>query len=42
MEKWAVKSVVKKPFGDFRDWNSIVEWSLKIESAMKDEKHVQA
>lgn len=37
MEKWAIKSVVKKPFGDFRDWNSIVKWSLEIETAMKDE-----
>lgn len=37
IEKWAVKSVVKKPFGDFRDWNSIVKWSLEIETAMKDE-----
>jgi menaquinone-dependent protoporphyrinogen oxidase len=24
IEKWAVKSLVKKPFGDFRDWGSIV------------------
>jgi menaquinone-dependent protoporphyrinogen oxidase len=37
MEKWAVKSVVKKPFGDFRDWNSIVRWSNEIAAAMKDE-----
>ncbi len=30
IEKWAVKSVVKKPFGDFRDWNSIAAWTNRI------------
>lgn len=30
IEKWAVKSVVKKPFGDFRDWNSIINWAGSI------------
>lgn len=30
IEKWAVKSLVKKPFGDFRDWDTIAAWSEKI------------
>lgn len=35
IEKWAVKNVVKKPFGDFRDWNSIVTWSGEISAELK-------
>jgi menaquinone-dependent protoporphyrinogen oxidase len=30
IEKWAVKSLVKKPFGDFRDWNAIISWATSI------------
>jgi menaquinone-dependent protoporphyrinogen oxidase len=30
IEKWAVKSLVKKPFGDFRDWNAITSWATSI------------
>lgn len=30
IEKWAIKSVVKKPFGDFRDWDSIVNWAIRV------------
>ena len=36
IEKWAVKSVVKKPFGDFRDWDTIVTWTNSIASALKN------
>jgi menaquinone-dependent protoporphyrinogen oxidase len=36
IEKWAVKSVVKKPFGDFRDWESIINWTTSIAHAMKE------
>ncbi len=35
IEKWAVKSVVKKPFGDFRDWNAIAKWTTTIAEAVK-------
>ncbi len=35
IEKWAVKSLVKKPFGDFRDWNSIVAWATGIADALQ-------
>ncbi len=35
IEKWAVKSLVKKPFGDFRDWGSIVTWATSIADALK-------
>lgn len=30
IEKWAIKSLVKKPFGDFRDWDSIDSWARSI------------
>ena len=36
IEKWAVKSLVKKPFGDYRDWDSIVSWATKIAKALKE------
>ncbi|MGE5223768.1 MAG: flavodoxin domain-containing protein [Omnitrophica WOR_2 bacterium] len=36
IEKWAVKSVVKKPFGDFRDWGSIVSWTTTIAALLKN------
>jgi len=36
IEKWAIKSIVKKPFGDFRDWDMIVTWATTIANAMKE------
>lgn len=36
IEKWAIKSLVKKPFGDFRDWDTIVTWATTIADALKD------
>lgn len=36
IEKWAVKSLVKKPMGDFRDWDAIVTWTTTIADALKD------
>lgn len=35
IEKWAIKSLVKKPFGDFRDWDSITAWATMIANALK-------
>ncbi len=35
IEKWAIKSIVKKPFGDFRDWDMITAWAAKIADALK-------
>jgi menaquinone-dependent protoporphyrinogen oxidase len=35
LEKWAIKSLVKKPFGDFRDWDAIVTWTTSIADALK-------
>lgn len=34
IEKWAVKSIVKKPFGDYRDWQMIRAWTDGIASAL--------
>ncbi len=36
MEKFAVKNVVKKPFGDYRDWKMIEGWSNTIAAALKN------
>jgi len=35
IEKWAIKNVVKKPFGDFRDWNAIAAWSGGVAETIK-------
>ena len=40
IEKWAIKSVVKKPFGDFRDWDMIVTWTTTIADALKNAEPV--
>jgi menaquinone-dependent protoporphyrinogen oxidase len=34
IEKTAVKNIVKKPFGDFRDWNKIVAWANMVAVAL--------
>ncbi|HLO15403.1 MAG TPA: flavodoxin domain-containing protein [Anaerolineales bacterium] len=36
IEKWAVKSLVKKPFGDFRDWDTIASWATSIADNLKE------
>ncbi|MCL4562132.1 MAG: flavodoxin domain-containing protein [Chloroflexi bacterium] len=36
IEKFAIKNVVKKPFGDFRDWNTITAWAAGIAEAVKN------
>ncbi len=41
MEKWAIKSIVKKPFGDFRDWDAIVTWATSIAQALKEAEPVR-
>ncbi len=35
IEKFAIKNLVKKPFGDFRDWDMIVAWAAAIADALK-------
>jgi len=35
IEKTAVKNVVKKPFGDFRDWDNIVSWANRVAEAVR-------
>lgn len=36
IEKFAIKSIVKKPFGDFRDWQMIIAWATQILNELKD------
>jgi menaquinone-dependent protoporphyrinogen oxidase len=36
IEKWAIKSLVKKPFGDFRDWNAIASWATSVGDTLKE------
>ena len=36
IEKWAIKSLVKKPFGDFRDWDAITGWAMSIAESLKE------
>jgi menaquinone-dependent protoporphyrinogen oxidase len=36
IEKWAIKNVVKKPFGDFRDWEMIARWSREVAGALME------
>ena len=36
IEKWAVKSLVKKPFGDFRYWDTFAAWSEKIAVSLQE------
>lgn len=35
IEKWSIKSVVRKPFGDFRNWDQIAAWATGIADALK-------
>lgn len=36
IEKWAIKSLVKKPFGDFRQWDVIISWATSIAETLKE------
>lgn len=38
IEKWAIKSLVKKPFGDYRDWDMIAVWTHTISDALQNLK----
>jgi menaquinone-dependent protoporphyrinogen oxidase len=38
VQKWVINSVIKKPMGDFRDWEAIVAWTNTITVALKDAK----
>ncbi len=36
VEKFAIKSLVKKPFGDYRDWDAINAWAGAIAGELRD------
>ena len=40
IEKWSIKSLVKKPFGDFRDWDVITAWAASIAEKLKEPERV--
>lgn len=35
IQKWVIKNIVKKPFGDYRDWDAIVNWTSNVASELK-------
>lgn len=35
IQKWAIKNIVKKPFGDFRDWDAIAAWAEAVASELR-------
>ena len=37
--EWVIKGIIKKPMGDFRDWDAIVTWTTTIADALKDAEH---
>ncbi len=37
IEKWAVKSLVKNPLGDFRNWKAIADWGKGIALVLKND-----
>jgi menaquinone-dependent protoporphyrinogen oxidase len=40
IEKWSIKSLVKKPFGDFRDWAAITSWATSIAETLGESEQV--
>jgi menaquinone-dependent protoporphyrinogen oxidase len=41
IEKWAIKRLVKKPFGDFRDWEAITSWAASVAETLKKSNSYQ-
>jgi menaquinone-dependent protoporphyrinogen oxidase len=41
IQKWVLKSIVKKPFGDFRNWDMINRWTRTVSSCLKDAEPVR-
>lgn len=35
IQKWVIKNIVKKPFGDYRDWDAIVDWTTTVANELK-------
>lgn len=35
IQKWVIKGILKKPFGDFRDWDTIVAWTGTVAAELK-------
>ncbi len=35
LAKWVIKNIIKAPFGDFRDWDSIVRWANSIAEVLQ-------
>ncbi len=39
VQKWVIKNMVKKPFGDFRDWDAIVNWTNTLATSLQGAVH---
>jgi menaquinone-dependent protoporphyrinogen oxidase len=35
IQKWVIKNIVKKPFGDYRDWDAIEAWTGTVAQALR-------
>jgi menaquinone-dependent protoporphyrinogen oxidase len=42
IEKWSIKRLVKKPFGDFRNWDAITAWATSIAESLKNREAEQS
>ena len=34
IQKWVIKNIVKKPFGDYRDWDAIEAWTGTVAQSL--------
>ncbi len=36
LARWVIKNIIKAPFGDYRDWDSIVRWATGIAGTLQN------
>ena len=39
LARWVIKNIIKAPFGDYRDWDSIARWAAGIASTLQKAEH---
>jgi menaquinone-dependent protoporphyrinogen oxidase len=35
IQRWVIKNIVKKPFGDYRDWDAITAWTGTVAKTLR-------